>query len=104
VSTLELRQDSDESFDLYADGHRVGSLHYADRDDEDPEDFQPGWVAELYGSNLWQRSTDYGPDIQAIIADARQLNEEREEHERKMKRIDRNRPRTVSIPSGGQPK
>jgi hypothetical protein len=104
VSALELRQDGSESYDLYAEGKRVGSLHYVDRDDEDPEDFQPGWVAELYGSNMWQRATDYEPDIKVTIAVAQQLNEERAEHERKMRRIDGNRPRTVSIPSGGQPK
>jgi hypothetical protein len=53
---------------------------------------------------MWQRTTDYDPDIKVTIAVAQQLNEERAEHERKMRRIDGNRPRTVSIPSGGQPK
>jgi hypothetical protein len=104
VSALELRRDDSGSFDLYAEGKRVGSLQFVDRDDEDSEDFQPGWVAELYGSNMWQRATDYDPDIKVTIAVAQQLNEERAEHERKMNRIDRARPRTVSIPSGGQPK
>jgi hypothetical protein len=104
VSALELRQvDGSESYDLYAEGKRVGVLAWAGRDDDDPEDFQPGWFAELYGSNMWQRSTDYDPDIKVTIAVAQQLNEERAEHERKMNRIDRARPRTVSIPSGGQP-
>lgn len=104
MSTLELRQDGHESFDLYAEGKRVGFLHYTERDDEDPEDFQPGWVAELHGSNMWSRFTDHDPDIKVTIAVAQEINEDRAEHERKMNRIDRARPRTVSIPSGGQPK
>ncbi|MFF0285026.1 hypothetical protein [Streptomyces sp. NPDC005262] len=104
MSELELRQgDGAKSFDLYAGGDRVGSLYYVGWDDDDPEDFQAGWVAELHGSNMWQQITDYDPDIKVTIAIAQEINEEREEHEAKMRRIDRQRPRTVSIPSGGQP-
>jgi hypothetical protein len=105
VSELELRQaEGPESFDLYAEGKRVGYLFYVDRDDGNPEAFEPGWVAELYGSNMWERSTDFDQDIKVTIAVAQQLNKEREAHEAEMRRVDRNRPRTVSIPSGGQPK
>ncbi|MFE7238224.1 hypothetical protein [Streptomyces sp. NPDC057580] len=108
MSTLELRQtDDSESFDLYADGKRVGTLWWHgehETDEEVPEDFQPGWELEMWGSNLWGKSSEPDPDIQKVVALARDLNEERAEHERKMNRIDRNRPRTVSIPSGGQPK
>lgn len=104
MSELEVRKtDSPQSFELYAEGVRVGHLTWADRDDDDPADFRPGWFAELHGSSMWGRTTDFDPDIKVIIETARSLNDEREEHERSMRRIDRNRPRTVSIPSGGQP-
>ncbi|MEU5957549.1 hypothetical protein [Streptomyces sp. NPDC047525] len=104
MSELEVRQTEHRSlFELYAGGERVGDLSWLSRDEEDPEDFVEGWSAELWGSSLWSKRTATDPDITGVIAAARELDEERQEHEAKMARIDRTRPRTVSIPSGGQP-
>lgn len=105
VSVLELRStDSTTFFDLWADGKKVGHLGWLARDDEDPADYKEGWSAELWGSSLWQKQTENHSDIKDAIAAARLLNDERAEHERNQRQIDRNRPRTVTIPSGGQPK
>lgn len=78
MSDLEVRQTEDSSsFDLYAGGERVGHLTWLSRDEEDPKDFAEGWSAELYGSSLWSKRTETGPDITVVIAIARELNEER---------------------------
>jgi hypothetical protein len=90
--------------DLYADGKKVGHLSWMEPDADDHDDFEPGWCAELWGSSLWQRHSGFHPDIKDAVALARELNTERDKHEAEMKRIDSNRPRTVSIPSGGQPR
>ncbi|MGN7135793.1 hypothetical protein [Streptomyces pseudogriseolus] len=105
MSALELRFAKDTgSYDLYADGEHVGYIHWLARTEGDPEDYTEGWCGELWGSSTWYRCTENHPDIKVIVATLQDLNRERDEHEAEMKRIERNRPRTVSIPSGGQPR
>ncbi|WP_424892211.1 hypothetical protein [Streptomyces sp. XH2] len=92
--------------EIHDDSGRVGSLFYVSRDEDDPDDTDEGWTAELRGFAYGvSRSTDYYPTATEAFAAAWPLYDELLEVRRTAERFHRNQPvRTISTPMGGQPR
>ncbi|GAA3482723.1 hypothetical protein [Streptomyces yanii] len=101
--------DDPESIDLKDEHGSVGHLFYSDGlpDPEDrmDEPMEPGWCGEVSGFELGNaKGIGRHSDFKQAVAAAQARYEELVEYRRKCARIDRQRPRTVSVPSGGQPR
>ncbi|KUJ43321.1 hypothetical protein ACZ90_67455 [Streptomyces albus subsp. albus] len=103
---MELKTTKDPLLvEIHDETGSIGSLFYVGRDEDDLDDTDEGWTAELHGfAYSVSRSTAYWPTAAEAFAAARPLYDELLEVRRTAERFHRNQPlRTISTPMGGQP-
>lgn len=106
--SMELRPVDDININVHDETGRIGYIHHiaADHLEEDDNADLVGWHVCLGPFIATLGSREVGPysTLAEAIEGARGLYEELLIDRRYVRRVDRNRPRTVSIPRGGQPK
>jgi hypothetical protein len=102
---MEIRQGSNDEWAVWDHTGRIGDMFHLGPDPEDEPGAEYGWVVELWGFRFGRvRSTAPTPTAAEAIDVARDLYDELLEERRYQARVDRNQPRTVTIPTGGQPR